>query len=407
MDLSKTLEQRIAGYAARAGSRAKTRRGQISAAVAHLRGRAARRRAVTPIWIWERGSPTTSRYAMARPSLYETARMYHSARRGKRLGLWGTATDADISAAAERRRAAADPRYRRAQQARLRRATAAWTADSLDAAEWGMADRHARACAAADRLGRLAPSRGDVAPANSALIGIGASRLSDLDGLRPSERRAISPRPGVSWVVTGPWWTTEIEEDQDHLTEWRSGRPRTLESASHEMSIRSYAVIVDDGREIEWAYGPRTGRSVAPSGWSWAIDPDGLRLLSRIADDCDYHPHAAELATQDARDLARTAITAARRRRDLASRAVSGIPAGDVAVWRADSIRAGNCAAGTDAWAARAGMRSRAWAWATEVLSSGGSRAEMAVRAAAERVVRDLARGWTDLREIGHPVAAR
>jgi len=134
----------------------------------------------------------------------------------------------------------------------------------------------------------------------------------------------------------------------------------------------------------------------------WDVDANGLRIVSE-ASGADYHPTAADVVRGDAsREMLRKlhANEAARARiqrdeKDDAQRTA------DVYVCLADSIRAGNCLAGSQAWAERAGMDLQAHYRAAEVRLRGGSepRVRLAITAARMRHEREMYQGYAVLAE--------
>jgi hypothetical protein len=140
----------------------------------------------------------------------------------------------------------------------------------------------------------------------------------------------------------------------------------------------------------------------APRGWRWDIDATGLYMRSgRTA----YHPTASELIGAPA-DLVRAAREAhavrraAKARTAKEQRIIRDAQKNGLAVCLRDSVRAGNCAAGTETWARRHGLDVSRHYQPAQLLSQANgdtSRVAIAVLTAARRHIRECAAGVCQL----------
>jgi hypothetical protein len=116
--------------------------------------------------------------------------------------------------------------------------------------------------------------------------------------------------------------------------------------------------------------GPHQRNVTLPKGWVFDIDENGLfirrSVLVRSLGPCDFHPTAADLLRMSPKELIATArenarVRAAqeRQQRQEARALMEQVRRAEregATVCLADSLRVGNCYAGTVRWAARAGL---------------------------------------------------
>lgn len=145
---------------------------------------------------------------------------------------------------------------------------------------------------------------------------------------------------------------------------------------------------------------PQLRAAAAKLGAAVDSDANGLRL--RIGPD-DYHPSPDELRKWDVAGwVARIRTNAETRRRLAAESAAEAAEAADVWVCIADSLRAGNCRAGTEQFAARHGLSTTAHYRAPQLLGIANgdySRVRLAVKAACIRDRAERERGYAILSE--------
>lgn len=150
----------------------------------------------------------------------------------------------------------------------------------------------------------------------------------------------------------------------------------------------------------------------APRGWHWALDADGIALVSNTDARVNYHPVSTDfLVDRPSFAMARTARENAKKRRALArvarkdqadarafARLVRDAERQGCRVCPKDSMVAGNCHAGTMAWADRHSIHAD-HAMPTAVLSAdpGNDRVKIALLMAIRRHHREMAQGFSVL----------
>lgn len=185
-------------------------------------------------------------------------------------------------------------------------------------------------------------------------------------------------------------------------TEWdKKGRPRGVR-AVHDNFIRSCGVVVDEGRTLEFVIHDTKGRITLPNEYVWDVDGNGLRAVCVDSRRDDYHIDAVDLLGDHPAEMivARLIANRTRRERFAAEHAVELAEVAGVFVCLADSLRAGNCRAGTMEFAKRHGLQSNRHYGAAELLTIANgeaSRVRLAVTAARLRHEKELARGWCEI----------
>jgi hypothetical protein len=153
---------------------------------------------------------------------------------------------------------------------------------------------------------------------------------------------------------------------------------------------------------------------VLPAGWTWGHDAQGLRAVG--AGGIDYHPTLADIRdhargtwySAQARALAAKRRAAERERRAAEraqtqeGRAMRRIGPGDVWVCLADSIRAGNCMAGSVRFATAHSLDTRRHVLGAVLLrlaTSAPERVQAVVEQARRREAKEFVRGYAVLAE--------
>ena len=186
------------------------------------------------------------------------------------------------------------------------------------------------------------------------------------------------------------------------------------------IEVTSYATC-PDFRAAKLRLGTFDYTIFAPRGYRWDIDANGLMLRKcGQASGWDYHPTASELldARQDRgrglvavlKEARATRLAAEReaKRREKQSRAkarqeqeaIKRAEREGATVCLADSLRAGNCRAGSESWAIRHGLDARRHYTPSEILSHANgdaSRVALVITAALRRHRTEMARGYADL----------
>lgn len=187
-------------------------------------------------------------------------------------------------------------------------------------------------------------------------------------------------------------------------TEWKNGRPKHYTRATHDNYVRSFAIIDGDKRSIAYACHQREATVPLPDGYLWNVDANGLRVVDATARHVDYHPTASDLLRKDAATHLITTLEAnrAQRERLKAERTVEAARVAGVYVCLADALRAGNCRAGCEQFAARHGLDPRRHYAAPELLemaNGDASRVRLTVTAARLRHEKEMAQGFALLSE--------
>ena len=145
---------------------------------------------------------------------------------------------------------------------------------------------------------------------------------------------------------------------------------------------------------------PQLRAEAAKHGATVCRDANGLRLV--IGPD-DYHPSEYELRKWDVAGwVAKIQANAATRKRLAAEREAESADIAGVWVCLADSLRAGNCRAGTEQFAIRHGLDLRRHYRASQILAQANGdegRVRLAIKAACIRTHIECERGYSLLSE--------
>ena len=212
------------------------------------------------------------------------------------------------------------------------------------------------------------------------------------------ERRSVDQR--VVWTDVGAGLTTRI------FTTGSNSNWRKRSTFERHLIIESWARVQRD--RIEYHLHGRVATIPAPRGYRWDSDANGLMLVGRAG---DYHPTADDLQTAAA-DKCRAIVASLKEnaavRKQEAKKAkqqlkmVKRAEREGAAVCLADSLRAGNCRAGSLNWAQRHDLDPSRHYRPTQVLAlANGDAARVAIVAAAaiRRHQQEMARGFCELAE--------
>jgi len=159
----------------------------------------------------------------------------------------------------------------------------------------------------------------------------------------------------VQWRVQAGWvQKVNMLIDQNHVTEWRGRTPRTAVLAKHICAIPCYAVVARNGALLQHQILNKISIRFAPAGYIWVTDSNGVALANDGSRQDRYHLDSHQITTEPDSWLVKK-VDEARNVR-LRSEAQSAVDEADikgVKVGFQDSIDAGNCNAGTRAWADR------------------------------------------------------
>lgn len=172
--------------------------------------------------------------------------------------------------------------------------------------------------------------------------------------------------------------------------------------------VQSYATCTDF-RVCEFHLDGQTHTIYAPRGWRWDVDANGLRLRMCSNAKIDYHPTASELIG-NVRELPKLAHALAAKRREQAARTakeqriIREADQNGLLVCLQDSIRAGNCEAGSINWATKHGFDPRRHYSPSELLAVANgdtNRVAIVVLTAARRHMREMAAGICEVADHG------
>lgn len=304
------------------------------------------------------------------------------------------------------RRAKADPRFRRRFVAGLRREFVTITQPkSRTLAEVTAAyDRRklhaARLAAIKVALKRIQPKKEE-------------PKLENVHGtVRVEVGERIARQYGVRLDMRGkdarilPTRRTSYLHHIEPEVEWKKGRPVGYTRATRDNYVRSFVMLdLTDSRRVDYALGDRSFAVMLPEGFRWSIDGLGLRALRG---DDDYHVSANDLVQPDAGNvIAAEVVRLAARRTQRAE--LNRTELGDLSgvyVCLADSLRAGNCRAGSVAFVGRMALNPSRHYPADRLvpLIATEPRVKLAIRQAVVRTRQEIERGYAILSD--HRVAA-
>lgn len=194
----------------------------------------------------------------------------------------------------------------------------------------------------------------------------------------------------------------------EHVTGLKGGRARTLVSSLHHNYVRSIALIEAGGTTVE--YHAHRSRFVVtlPDGYHWGQDDIGL--YAACGPD-EYHVVCADLIADNAADRIAEAVQANKRRREeMRLREVAEKATLDgVFVCLADSLRGGNCLAGTLKFGKVHGLDPDRHYEAQELIEMSGvdyARVRLAITAARIRHAREMEAGVCHLADHKQGVLA-
>jgi hypothetical protein len=185
---------------------------------------------------------------------------------------------------------------------------------------------------------------------------------------------------------------------------------------TYEVKIHSTAFVTRDFIVFWFADNPGK-RIKAPKGYHWDKDSNGLKLVYTASPTRDFHPTASDLQDLTPHKMAKVVQSNWRKRRDALAlkkrlerearekkeqeiAAVKRAEEEGATVCLADSLRAGNCRAGTESWASRHGLNTKQHYTPSQVLSLANgdlSRVALVVTVALRRHRLEMERGYAEL----------
>lgn len=296
------------------------------------------------------------------------------------------------------RRAIADPVFRRAFTASLRReakkltSLPARTPKKISYHESDLPRKNARLEEIRSTLTRIGARKNPVltAPLTGTLPNVALIPVTDPKKIGMS----LNMRAKESRVIEC-FAASSSDEFSGH-TDWKNGRAVKYHRATADHYVRSFAVI--SGPLLGYYINDTTGKLVAPEGYSWGKDAGGIKLHVAIDESIDYHPDAADLLRGMEKMVVKLQANAAKR---AAQATASGIPLSDVWVSERDSLAGGNCLTGTREFAAKLGLN-RTLHYPAILLvrkcpRDSRPRLDCAISAARKRQAEDMQRGFSDI----------
>jgi len=210
-----------------------------------------------------------------------------------------------------------------------------------------------------------------------------------------------------SCAAVAEWWQNTHVRDISH---GRYSSRCTYTRYTYEPQVGSFAFLTSYG--MCYVYRGKKYRFRNPHGYRWGRDENGLRLYRVKKPSDDYHPQSTDLIGPDGTPAPLRSLTAIVRentkvRNETAARARAETKrAKDAAqkaeregcrVCVADSLRAGNCYAGTSSWARRHGLDTSKHYEPSKVLelaNGDAHRVSLVVNVALRRHREEMQRGF-------------
>lgn len=225
-------------------------------------------------------------------------------------------------------------------------------------------------------------------------------------------------------------WLESAKANNPRLREWSLGARATIQTFQNRrlevysigsnsdwnkrstfqrgIRVKSTATCTDY-RVAVLTLGDAEYRVAAPKGYRWDIDDNGLLIRGKIG---SYHPTASELANgpKAVMDAFRGTLARAKAARQEARKTKAKEKQRLAMIERAekegchvcmrDSLKAGNCAAGSESWARRHGLDPKRHYSPSQILSQANgdaSRVALVVAVALRRHQAEMERGYAEL----------
>lgn len=190
----------------------------------------------------------------------------------------------------------------------------------------------------------------------------------------------------------------------------------TWRKISHQIIVRSYGYVVSGGMVLKWHILDDRGETKSLHGYRWGRDKNGIKLFSVANSIDDFHPTTEDVRLGAKHCIAKLKENATTRRKfakqiksnERKSKAkikqemaiIRRAEREGLAVCVTDSIKAGNCLAGTLNWAARHGLQPGKHYRPSEVLKKANGdrhRVALVVAYAMRRHQLEMSRGYAEL----------
>ncbi|HBA73461.1 MAG TPA: hypothetical protein DCZ63_15100 [Geobacter sp.] len=232
--------------------------------------------------------------------------------------------------------------------------------------------------------------------------------------IREEQRRCFPQRK--NWTSPEP---SMADRDDSWTAEYSLGRYSTrCTYTKWEYTAKATCWAIDRGKlGLEFHWKDTVSFLQAPAGYKWQKDRNGIRLVSLTNDDKDYHPDSDNLRNyskkaiaqtinrlytarkQAERDMARVARRAKNQDRDNL-KAIRKAEREGAMICVKDSTTAGNCQAGTIAFANRHNLNPTKHYRPTELLAIANGdahRVRLAVAVGLRRHYREIRAGFCEL----------
>ena len=265
-------------------------------------------------------------------------------------------------------------------------------------------------CAKINALRKIATGK-NLPPFTAAPLTAPARTLNDLNEKTPSNATEFAKFTGMDLLTPGRKWdlraglANEILADVDNESDKGRHGYFTVQAADHRATYRCFGLI-SSPQNLEVAFGGKEFVIALPENLRWEIDQHGIKA---VAGPDDYHPTMGDCLAgvgSIAKKLAANKIT---REKLAAEKLAEAAEMAGVSVCVRDSLRAGNCLAGTQSFAQRHNLDCRRHYSAPEILAQANgdeSRVRLAIRAAISQHKIDSERGYSLLEDHTLPAVS-
>lgn len=218
------------------------------------------------------------------------------------------------------------------------------------------------------------------------------SATVDYPRIGTQSRVTTVPAIGVRWVA------------KQEIDGGRYSSRCTYRKMSYVYTYTSFAVINKAGNVMTYRGQKGERREwTAPKGWKLAIEDNLVRMFRVASPDIDYHCDGDEILAVNVREVKAKAMAnwrlrvEAERRSPAGQLRAAGQSLSDVYVSVADSVRAGNCRAGTTSFAMAHNLSGHVRADVLQSVASTNNRVWPAINTAIVRHLNELRAGVCSL----------
>lgn len=212
-------------------------------------------------------------------------------------------------------------------------------------------------------------------------------------------------RRGNDWSVEATTTPSRLHH-VDAQTEWRNGKAVGYTRATNDNYIRSFGIIdPQDNRQLHCILHETKYDNKLSEGYIFEIDNLGIKVID-VSTRADYHPTANQLIADPACASIINCLRANYLTRQKAKSEISMEgKLSDLYICVKDSLRAGNCLAGTLSFAGQNNIDPRKHYRADEIMDRYGDnpRVVMCVKSAAKLYREEMAAGFSLLEKHNGP----